>query len=436
MRREADYSIKGFLYQFNLTLLKLLEDKNDSEIIVEGIVEDIDLISEGNITAIQCKYHETKEKYKLSDLYKPILQMMVNFSKGSDKNIEYILYAFFNNEAYRQVTIGVDELKMIFNTENKDYICKYISKIMPPQDNTIEEIIMKTKISEAEKMIVAEYYKKNIDILNSNFDITKFNSKFKIILGKSFNDLCEDIKSKMADSDLSKEDVEDLFYPNAIQKIADLSINHDVELRKIKKSILIKELKNNKKTAVSRWTRELRSYNSLMKKRREQIKCKLNSNNKRIHLVIDSQIIENFDDDIVNFISNYNGKYNFKIKLHDIPLFCIDNHGVGIAGIESRLYKKNIKFENGIRGEEFFKEVLLRQPQKKVMENWREFDIRICEYNGNSIEAINSLKADIMFIVNKDMYKTLDVQDIDIEKLYVTSFKELEYLLSITSTLD
>lgn len=436
MGREADYSIKGFLYQFNLTLLKLLEDQNDSELIVEGIIEDIDLISDDNITAIQCKYHESKEKYKLSDLYKPILQMMVNFSKGSDKNIEYILYAFFNDEVHRQVKIGIDELNTMFNTVNKDYICKYISKIMPPQDKKIEEIIKKAKISEAEKGIVVDYYKKNKDILSLNFDISNFNSKFKIILGKSFNELCEEIKSKMVDNNLSKEDVDDLFYPNAIQKIADLSINHDVELRKIKKKVLIRELKNNKKTAVSRWTRELQSYNNIMKKRREQIKCKLNSNGKRIHFVIDSQIIKNFDEEIVNFISSYNGKYNFKIKLHDIPLFCIDNHGVNIDNIESRLFRKNIAFENGIRGQHFFKEALLRQPQKKVMENWREFDVRICEYNENSIDAINNLKADIMFVISKDMYKSLDVQDIDIEKLYVTSFKELEYLLSITSTLD
>ncbi|MGF6949005.1 hypothetical protein QF028_001510 [Neobacillus sp. B4I6] len=36
--RSADYTIQGFIYQFNKTLLAILEDKEESEISIEGVI--------------------------------------------------------------------------------------------------------------------------------------------------------------------------------------------------------------------------------------------------------------------------------------------------------------------------------------------------------------------------------------------------------------
>ena len=79
MDRTADYSIQGFLYQFNKTLLEVLKSADDAEITVEGIIEDIEIAAEAGLTAIQCKYHETKEDFTASTLFKPLLQMMLHF---------------------------------------------------------------------------------------------------------------------------------------------------------------------------------------------------------------------------------------------------------------------------------------------------------------------------------------------------------------------
>lgn len=75
MGRVADSTIKGFMYQFNLTLYQILK-ASDDVIKVEGIVEDIDVSFNGHVTAIQCKYHEEQQKFQWSTVYKPILQMM------------------------------------------------------------------------------------------------------------------------------------------------------------------------------------------------------------------------------------------------------------------------------------------------------------------------------------------------------------------------
>lgn len=63
MSRVANHTILGFLYQFNKTLLIILESDDSKDIIVEGPIEDIDRRdSDGSIEAIQCKYHAGKSK--------------------------------------------------------------------------------------------------------------------------------------------------------------------------------------------------------------------------------------------------------------------------------------------------------------------------------------------------------------------------------------
>lgn len=80
MPRSADYTIQGFLYQFNKTALELLKAQDDDTVTVEGIVEDIEVTSPDSLTAIQCKYHEASTSFTPSTVYKPLLQMLKHFS--------------------------------------------------------------------------------------------------------------------------------------------------------------------------------------------------------------------------------------------------------------------------------------------------------------------------------------------------------------------
>ena len=95
MSRTADYTIQGFLYQFNKTALEVLKAQDDDTIIVEGIVEDIEIASLGSLTAIQCKYHEASTSFTASAIYKPLLQMLKHFSDNQTANIRYVLFAHF-----------------------------------------------------------------------------------------------------------------------------------------------------------------------------------------------------------------------------------------------------------------------------------------------------------------------------------------------------
>jgi hypothetical protein len=439
MNREADYTIKGFIYQFNKTLEQVLSEPNGTEITVEGIIEDIDVVSAGFTKAIQCKYHETKEKYKSSDISKPILQMLVHYANNKDKDIQYILYAHFSGETEGEKTISKSDIETILKSKDKSYL-NYISALKPPKLQAIKDLLLKHKKSAEEIKTIITYYGTATD-LELQIDLDSFlkPEKFKFITGKSFDALILDTKQLLeAKSDFTKVDIEELFYPNAIQKIANKSILHNADDRKINNTNFITELEKNKKTAITRWTRELLTYSKLLAKRRNQLKLNLQANHRLRYFLFNESNIKDFENKIVKFISDYIGKYHYKIKLHSkTPIFCIktDNQNL-IPQIESRLYQKGLKYQNGLKGNDFFQGEFLREPTIITTKTWREYQLRICNYNIDSAKAINSKKSDDLFIIGKEDFKEIDTQDINVEFLEVSNLKELQYLLMLTDNFE
>lgn len=76
--RQADSTIRGYLYQFNKSIYEILQSNDDEEITLEGVIEDIDIQSPTSTTTIQCKYHEDK-KYLISGVAAPILEMLCHY---------------------------------------------------------------------------------------------------------------------------------------------------------------------------------------------------------------------------------------------------------------------------------------------------------------------------------------------------------------------
>ncbi|QXP67828.1 hypothetical protein [Polaribacter sp. AHE13PA] len=439
MSREADYTIKGFIYQFNKTLEQVLSEPNGTEITVEGIIEDIDVVSAGLTKAIQCKYHETKEKYKSSDISKPILQMLVHYAKNKDKNIQYILYAHFSDETEGEKTISKSDIETILKSKDKSYL-NYISELKPPKTEAIKALLLKPKKSAEDIKKITTYYGTATD-LELKIDIDNFlkPESFKFIIGKSFDSLIIDIKQLLeTKSGFTKVDIEELFYPNAIQKIANKSILHNPEDRKINNTNFISGLEKSKKTAITRWTRELLTYSKLLTKRRSQLKLNLQANHRQRYFLFNESNIEDFENKIVKFISEYISKYHYKIKLHSkTPVFSIKTENDNlIPQIESRLHQKGLKFQNGLKGNDFFQGEFLREPTIISTKNWREFQLRICNYNIDSAKAINTKKSDDLFLIGKEDFEQIDKQDINIEVLEVSNLNELQYLLMLTDNFE
>ena len=425
MTRVANSTIKGFLYQFNLTLKEILESE-DEEIQIEGLIEDIDIISDTGITAIQCKYHEAKEKYSLSDIYKPVLQMIKNYILNPNANVNYVLYAYFPNEEEKEVILSESDIVQIIETQNIEYISEYISYIKECKQDSILSIIEQDSKTKSNKEKLKKYFIEND--LNLKFEISEFLKKFKFVIGKKYEEL-EDINKKLLQQQkFSKEDVEELFLPNSIQLIAELSIEKKEDKRKTNKKQFINILNLHKQTAITRWTKELSNYKKLLEIRRKQLKLGLDDNYRERCFILVADNLKDFDNEIINFLNEYVRKYCWKVKLHRPVTVCIVGEDK-INELTSRLYTKNVLVETGYRGEEFFESAFNREPERKV--NWIEFNMRLTNFTEVFCKIINENKPDDLFIIGNKIPSSIKTKDTNIEILDVRDFEELKYLLRL-----
>ncbi len=399
MSDSADYTIKGFLYQFNKTIVEIFKSAPDSEICVEGIIEDIDVTEGDKITAIQCKYHETKDEFTPSLVYKPILLMMEHYARTSGNCISYILFIHVKNTV-KAPTIQESDLRTILCSQNKKLI-KYI---------------------------------KNIP---SDFDFSNFLRAFRIELGPSFIELESTVYAHMEECGMTPEEIAVFAYPNAINKIASLSIKHNADDRKITKRNLLEHLSTNKKTAISKWTLALRNRKDLLLKRKAQIKPSLDQNSRLRYFLIGERNIEKFGDEIVKFISDCVKKYNSKAAHTETPLFCLEVGPGEFLKIQSRLYEKGVVSTDGYVGDTFFDEFFFRKPltENSKANVKKEFLIRILSWNANQ-RVINSKKADDLFILGDWIVDGIEATDVNIEALGIKSFQEARYLMRMTDAID
>ena len=435
MGREADSTIKGFMYQFNLSLNEILKS-NDEAIMLEGIIEDIDKVSSSQVMAIQCKYHETVDLFNWSKVYKPILQMLKTYTETGASNIKFVLHAFFPKEEQGEKAVSVEIIEEMLKTKNKDYICEYITFIKKPKDKEIAALILKERKSKEDKNKIVDYY--NANEIEPSCNIEEFiNSRFIFRIGKSYDELEKENKKLLESIGFAKKDIDDIVYPNAIQKIATLSMLKDSAERNITKGEMIDDLQLLKKTAISRWTKELANYKKLLEHRRKQLATILNYNYRKRCLVFDPTGIENFDDEIVVFIKDFVNIYCTKTKLHIPAILCILGYDKEkIDDLVERLYQKGIEVETGYRGNVFYAEAFNRIPNKKVSEGWMEFKIKICSDLVDCIDAINTNKQDDIFQFAENLPDNLSTQDVNMEILDVHNFGQIEYLLKMRDELE
>lgn len=401
MDRAADYTIQGFLYQFNKTLLEVLKSNDDSEINVEGIIEDIEIVAPSGVKLIQCKYHEAKISFTISTIYKPLLQMMQHFQDNQQASVSYMLFAHFPNPPSGCVVTRV-ELEAALASKNKEF-------------------------------------KKYCDALTGKIDLDNFLRKFTIEFGPSWNDMVASVHSALVDAGIAKGDVDVLAYPNAIQSIANLSINHDVSKRKIKKSALLHDLNQIKSTAISQWTLAAATRKKVLEARRKQLKSHLDLNSRARCLVVNCSAILDFDKNIVGFVCDFLAKYHFKISHQCTPTLCLDSTAEVFRDVQLRLYKKGVVSNDGCVGPHFDKAHFYRQPlvvkSRPSNDVKKEFNLRILHWESNG-QILDLQQVDDLFILGKDSYSLLISGDVCVEVLEVSSLKEISFITGIDQTYE
>lgn len=105
------YAIKGFLYQFDKTLIEVLEHPED-QFTVENI-QDIDC----QAFVIQVKHHAAQD-YAPSKIRRPIIQIIELFQSNPAK--KYCLYCHFKDKPPQEHKLELEELDKILGTKDKD----------------------------------------------------------------------------------------------------------------------------------------------------------------------------------------------------------------------------------------------------------------------------------------------------------------------------
>ncbi|WP_444986051.1 hypothetical protein [Halomonas mongoliensis] len=400
--RIADSTIKGFLYQFNKTIFEIANADDEDVITVEGVVEDVDVLSaSGELEAIQCKYHESKEKFIPSLIFKPLLQMAEAYDKNPTAKIKYTIFIYVPNETHGERSIELSTLDSALATTDKSLL-KIASRI------------------------------------SGTFDKDEFLKNTRIVFGPSLDEIEDSTKDALELLGIQGSDVGTLLYPNSISIIAKLSSTKNEADRQITKAKLYSYLLNATHTAISKWTLALKNRSEILKRIKQQLSSSFSQNSRDRYFYINKNDIDDYEEKVVVFFGNYIKKYYSKPSHLKAPTFIINDNFDAIRDLESRLYKKGIKANTGLVGNDFEFDHFFRDPMKKIIRNnieEREFDLRLLAMDSEK-EAINHRKGDDLYLVSSETPNNIELTDVNFYQVGTSNFSELEYVIGMRNSYE
>lgn len=401
MTRTADYTIKGFLYQFNKSVLEILNSEEGTMVNIEGVIEDVEVVTPTKIIGIQCKYHEASDGFTPSTIYKPLLQMLVHFAAHHCDNIEYVLFAHFPGAETMSPTVGKDECEKALTSADKSL-------------------------------------KKLIEAVPATTDIDEFISKFTMEFGPSYDDIVKKVCESLQEKGFAEGEIETLAYPNAINLIAGFSILHDPAERQVTRKQFLDQLNRIRTTAISRWTMALSTKDKLLKARRKQLKIHLDKNCRLRYFIIDPNTLDDYQSEIILFISDFMEKYHFKQAHINTPVLCFCVTYAELQEIQHRLYTKGFVTTDGYIGAQFEESYFFRDPfvsKGTGVIVQREFTLRVTNWEDHGT-VLNNRKCDDLFILGEADCSSLETMDVNVEHLSGTTIKEIKYIMGASDVYE
>ena len=315
--RSAVNTIRGYFYQFDYSIIKILELENATDaIMIEGI-EDIDVSSASEETAIQCKYYEHTE-YNHSVIAPAIRLMLAHFKKvveGNAMPINYRLYGYYKSgQAKLTLPIDVDFLKNNFLSYAEKKIPHKVHEELGLTDTNLKDFLEKL----------------TIDINAHSLDSQE--SQLMGLLIKEF--AC------------SKSDAEVLYYCNALAKIRSIAIEQNDAKRKITKSEFVKAI-NVKQLLFNDWYVALKGKQKWLSQLKTQYFSTLNTSPFERFFLIEVPRAEYSRSSLKELIHLLHRKWA-KISKRENQPFCPYLYIHGIDEIELVELKKELASEGFI----------------------------------------------------------------------------------------
>jgi hypothetical protein len=211
--RSAVDTIKGYFYQFDMSILSLLRLENDSDSISIECIEDIDLQTATDETAVQCKYY-AKTEYNHSVIKTAVQHMLTHYREVKDGLKRKMLYVIRGHYASGQdklsADIDIDFLKNHFLTYTIKKVINYHHIALGLTDSDLAEFLTLLTVD----IKALEFDKQFLEVikhLQTTFDCNRFSAEF-------------------------------FYYNNALRVIKELSIKSTAVDRKITKKAFVERV--------------------------------------------------------------------------------------------------------------------------------------------------------------------------------------------------
>lgn len=142
--RSAVDTIRGYFYQFDYSILKVLQLSNHDDSIAVECIEDVDIHTATEVTAVQCKYYAGTD-YNHSVIKPAVMFMLTHFKKIRDDGkqlIKYSLRGHYKSGQHKLVLpIDVTFLKQHFLTYSEKRVDHHHHKELGLSDADLTDFL-------------------------------------------------------------------------------------------------------------------------------------------------------------------------------------------------------------------------------------------------------------------------------------------------------
>ena len=389
--RDAIDTITGYYYQFDYSILQLLDLKNENDTITIEGVEDVDILEENGLTAIQCKYYD-KTEYNHSVIAKPIRLMLKDYVSRTPqkKNIRYKLYSRYKSGHNKFPSpLSVDFAKKYLFTYTENKVCHILHEELSLSDKDIEDFLNKIDVD-----IYAENYReqqaKVINRLEKIFQCGSFEAEY-------------------------------YYYNNALRYIKEVATQQNVKNRCVSKEQFLKKI-NSKKMLFDKWYLQFKGIKEYCSEIKKQYFSPRNvSPFERFFLIECDELIDNIK--LLSLIVKISNNWS-KLSKREVHTFCpyIYLHGISkerLVILKKMLQRESIRIWDGydFLGADFCIESIIRKANSE---------------NNVKIKIINDLNS--LESVIKSIYKTKEIYQFYLHEPFWEEEQSITYGIQISST--
>lgn len=178
--RSAVDTIRGYFYQFDLSILSILKLASLDDSIEIECVEDVDIRTATDTTATQCKYY-AKTEYNHSVIKDAVKHMLSHFKESLVGTKPKVLYSIKGHYASGQEKldggIDVDFLKKHFLTYTTEKVTYYHHVDLGLSDSDLQEFLNRLTVDVRAKEF-DEQFREVIANLHAKFGGTSFSAEY------------------------------------------------------------------------------------------------------------------------------------------------------------------------------------------------------------------------------------------------------------------